>query len=60
MHLPVRGGSLIGRFGTPRAEGMSWRHIFTRSAAGQTVSAIGEGRVVYADWLHGFWQYVDY
>lgn len=53
MRLPVR-GELIGRFGTPRAEGMSWRGIFIRSAAGQTVSAIGEGRVVYADWLRGF------
>lgn len=53
LKLPVR-GELAGKFGTPRAEGMTWKGVFIRTAAGQAARAVADGRVVYADWLRGF------
>lgn len=54
LKLPVR-GELMNRFGTPREEqGSSWKGLFIRSVTGETVRAVGDGRVVYADWLRGF------
>lgn len=53
LHLPVR-GEIIGRFGTPRVEGSTWKGVFIRCAAGQSVKAIASGHVVFADWMRGF------
>ena len=54
LKLPVR-GELVNQFGTPREEsGAPWKGLFIRSITGETVHAIADGRVVYADWLRGF------
>ncbi|HET9652407.1 MAG TPA: peptidoglycan DD-metalloendopeptidase family protein [Usitatibacter sp.] len=54
LRLPVR-GELAGRFGQPREEaGTTWKGLFIRSVTGETVHAVADGRVVYADWLRGF------
>jgi len=54
LKLPVR-GELVGQFGAPREEsGAPWKGVFIRSVTGETVHAIADGRVVYADWLRGF------
>ena len=54
LRLPVR-GELAGRFGTLRNEGgVSAKGLFIRAAEGEKVLAVGDGRVVYADWMRGF------
>ena len=54
LKLPAR-GELQGRFGGPREDGgVTWKGLFIRAEAGQTVKAVADGRVVYADWLRGF------
>lgn len=54
LRLPVR-GELANRFGAAREEsGAPWKGLFIRSITGETVHAIADGRVVYADWLRGF------
>lgn len=52
--MPVR-GELVGRFGSPRADGgQSWRGLFIQAPAGREVRAVAAGRIVFADWLRGF------
>jgi septal ring factor EnvC (AmiA/AmiB activator) len=54
LRLPVR-GELVGRYGAPREEpGTTWKGLFIKSVTGETVHAVADGRVVYADWLRGF------
>jgi septal ring factor EnvC (AmiA/AmiB activator) len=54
LRLPVR-GELANQFGASREEtGVHWKGVFIRSNTGETVHAIADGRVVYADWLRGF------
>ncbi|MCY7389122.1 MAG: peptidoglycan DD-metalloendopeptidase family protein [Burkholderiales bacterium] len=54
LKLPAR-GELKGRFGSPREDGgVTWKGLFIRAEAGQSVKAVADGRVVYADWLRGF------
>jgi septal ring factor EnvC (AmiA/AmiB activator) len=54
LKLPVR-GELANQFGTPREEaGTSWKGLFIRAVTGETVRAVADGLVVYADWLRGF------
>jgi septal ring factor EnvC (AmiA/AmiB activator) len=54
LQLPVR-GELVNRYGAPREEsGSTWKGLFIRSVSGETVHAVADGRVVYADWLRGF------
>ena len=54
LKLPVR-GELSGRYGGPREEsGATWKGLFIRAGTGETVHAVADGRVVYADWLRGF------
>jgi septal ring factor EnvC (AmiA/AmiB activator) len=53
MHLPVR-GELANQYGTTREEGATWKGLFIRSVSGETIHAVADGRVVYADWLRGF------
>jgi septal ring factor EnvC (AmiA/AmiB activator) len=52
-------GTVIARFGAARrgeggAAGPTWKGIFIRASAGAEVQAVGEGRVVFSDWLRGF------
>src|SRR6185503_827625 len=53
MHLPVR-GELANQYGATREEGATWKGLFIRSVSGETIHAVADGRVVYADWLRGF------
>ncbi len=54
LRLPVR-GELMNRYGEAREEtGVTWKGLFIRSVSGETVRAVADGRVVYADWLRGF------
>ena len=54
LRFPVR-GELANRYGGAREEtGATWKGLFIRCATGETVHAIADGRVVYADWLRGF------
>lgn len=54
LRLPVR-GELMNRFGAPREESDGqWKGLFIRSPTGETVRAVADGQVVYADWLRGF------
>ena len=54
MHFPVL-GEVTNRYGASREEsGASWKGLFIRCATGETVHAVADGRVVYADWLRGF------
>ncbi len=54
LKLPVA-GELVSRYGSPRDEsGSTWKGLFIRAVSGETVRAVGDGRVVYADWLRGF------
>ncbi len=54
LNLPVR-GELMNRYGGAREEtGATWKGLFIKSVSGETVHAVADGRVVYADWLRGF------
>ena len=54
LRLPVR-GELVNRYGGAREEsGATWKGLFIRSVSGETVHAVADGLVVYADWLRGF------
>lgn len=54
--LPVQ-GTVVGRFGATRTrdgQGPSWKGLFIAADAGQPVRVVGNGRVVFADWMRGF------
>jgi septal ring factor EnvC (AmiA/AmiB activator) len=54
LRLPVR-GELMNRYGASREEsGSTWKGLFIKAITGETVHAVADGRVVYADWLRGF------
>jgi len=53
MRLPVSAPIDAG-YGQPRETGVRWDGIMFRPDNGADVSAIFEGRVVFADWLRGF------
>lgn len=48
-------GNVKHSFGSLRAgQDLRWQGVFIRSKAGRQVSAVADGRVVFADWLAGF------
>jgi len=56
--LPVQ-GTITARFGAARrgeggAAGPTWKGLFIRAPAGAEVRSVGDGRVVFSDWLRGF------
>ncbi len=56
--LPVQ-GTITARFGSARrgdggSAGPTWKGVFIRAPAGTEVKSIGDGRVVFSDWLRGF------
>jgi septal ring factor EnvC (AmiA/AmiB activator) len=53
LRLPVR-GRLMNRYGERREAGTTWKGLFIRAVTGETVHAVADGLVVYADWLRGF------
>lgn len=54
LKLPTR-GELASRFGTPREDsGVTWKGLFIKSSAGQSVRAVADGNIVFADWLRGY------
>ena len=58
LSLPVQ-GSIAARFGAPRkgdggAALPPSKGIFIRAAEGADVKSVGDGQVVFADWLRGF------
>ena len=54
LRLPVA-GELANHYGDRREEtGGSWKGLFIRAVTGETVRAVADGLVVYADWLRGF------
>ena len=54
LRLPVR-GDVTNRFGAARADtGVSWKGLFIKSAEGNDVKTVADGRVVFADWMRGF------
>lgn len=54
LALPVA-GEITAQFGQRRdGGGPTWKGIFIRASAGQSVRAVGTGQVVFADWLRGF------
>ena len=53
LKLPVR-GYISNRFGSSRGQGLSrWRGVFIKAKDGADVSALSNGRVVFADWFKG-------
>jgi septal ring factor EnvC (AmiA/AmiB activator) len=44
----------VNRYGERREEGAAWKGLFIRAVTGETVHAVADGLVVYADWLRGF------
>ena len=55
FHAPVDHGKIIQQFGEPIAYGrMRSSGILVAANAGQPVYAISSGKVIFADWLHGF------
>ena len=45
----------MNNYGAAREEtGAAGKGLFIRSVSGETVHAVADGRVVYADWLRGF------
>ncbi|MES2758116.1 MAG: peptidoglycan DD-metalloendopeptidase family protein [Pseudomonadota bacterium] len=50
---PPVAGRVTARFGAKR-EGVTWKGVFIKAAAGAEVSALAAGRVVHAGWQRGF------
>ena len=53
LNWPLQ-GALLQRFGQRWQGGMSSRGILIQSSEGETVQAIADGQVIYADWLKGY------
>ncbi|MET0857392.1 MAG: peptidoglycan DD-metalloendopeptidase family protein [Telluria sp.] len=49
---PPVAGRVTAKFGAKR-EGVTWKGVFIKAAAGAEVSALADGRVVYAGWQRG-------
>ena len=54
LPLPVPGGRVLERFGSPAAGGLRSEGVRFAVARGTPVRAVAPGRVVYADWLRGY------
>ena len=54
LALPTA-GEIVARFGQAREDGgPNWKGLFIRTKPGQPVRAVGNGEVVFSDWLRGF------
>jgi septal ring factor EnvC (AmiA/AmiB activator) len=41
-------------FGTQRSSGVTWKGVMIDAAAGTPITAIADGRVLFANWMRGF------
>lgn len=41
-------------FGTQRSSGVSWKGVMIEAAAGTPITAIADGRILFANWMRGF------
>lgn len=58
LDLPVK-GAVTHRFGSARrgdggSGGPTWKGVFVQAPAGSQVRSVGDGQIVFADWLRGF------
>ncbi len=54
LALPTA-GEIVAKFGqSRRGGGPAWKGLFIRTRSGQAVRAVGNGEVVFSDWLRGF------
>ena len=54
LALPTA-GEIAAKFGQGRSGGgPAWKGLFIKAGAGQPVRAVGNGEVVFSDWLRGF------
>lgn len=54
LPLPVEGGRVLERFGTPGPGGLRSEGLRLAVPRGTPVRAVAPGRVAYADWLRGY------
>ncbi|TCJ12880.1 peptidase M23 [Parasulfuritortus cantonensis] len=48
-------GEIVAKFGQARSGGgPAWKGLFIKTRSGQPVRAVGNGDVVFSDWLRGF------
>ena len=47
-------GRISESFGSARTGQITWKGIMMSAPEGQNISAIADGKVIYADWLRGF------
>ncbi len=58
LPMPVK-AKIVARFGDKRKNsGVPWTGILLEGKAGSRIKAIGDGEIVYADWLPGYGQMV--
>jgi septal ring factor EnvC (AmiA/AmiB activator) len=53
LSWPVQ-GRVQRLFGTQRSSGVSWKGVMIDAAAGTPITAIADGRVLFANWMRGF------
>ena len=54
LRMPVS-GQILARYGSARAEGgTTWKGLFIRATAGESIHAVAAGKIVFAEWLRGF------
>lgn len=51
--MPVQ-GPIVGRFGSRREDGGTWKGILIRANQGTPVKSIATGHVVFSEWMRGF------
>lgn len=53
LNWPTKGRIRSG-FGSKRSGEVKWKGVLLSAPEGQSVNAIADGKVIYADWLRGF------
>lgn len=53
LNWPVQ-GRVQRLFGTQRSSGVSWKGVMIEASAGTPITAIADGRVLFANWMRGF------
>jgi septal ring factor EnvC (AmiA/AmiB activator) len=51
-------GKVEKRFGSKNADGVAWKGMVLKVAAGAEVRAVAAGRVVHANWLRGYGNFI--
>ena len=53
LSAPVA-GKVDKRFGSKNADGVAWKGMVLKAAAGSEVRAVAAGRVIHANWIRGY------